>query len=56
MRKIRLRHDMTVPGWGFISAGTAFRVARYNSRYVYVELRPKVELRLARKADCEKIY
>ena len=56
MRKIRLRHDVVVPGWGRIAAGTAFKVARYNSRFVYVELRPSVELRLARKADCEKVY
>ena len=56
MRKIRLRHDVTVPGWGFIPAGTAFKVERYNSRFVYVALRENVILRLARKADCERVY
>lgn len=56
MKKIRLRHDVSVPGWGMIPAGTAFRVERYNSRFVYVMLREGVSLRLARKADCEKIY
>jgi len=56
MKKIRLRHDMMVPGWGFIPSGAAFKVSRYNSRFVYVELREGVILRLARKADCEKIY
>ena len=56
MKKIRLRHDMMVPGWGLIPAGTAFKVDRYNSRFVYVVLRDGVFLRLARKADCEKIY
>lgn len=56
MKKIRLRHDMNVPGWGMIPAGTAFRVDRYNSRFVYVTLREGVSLRLARKGDCEKVY
>ena len=56
MRKIRLRHDMMIPGWGLIPAGTAFVVERYNSRFVYVEVRENVILRLARKSDCEKIY
>ena len=56
MKKIRLIHDVIVPGWGVIPAGAAFRVARYNSRFVYVLLRDRVELRLARKGDCEKVY
>ena len=56
MRKIRVRHDMRIPGWGLICEGTEFKVERYNSRFVYVALREGVTLRLARKADCEKIY
>lgn len=56
MRKIRIRKDLNVPGWGMIRKGTEFRVDRFNSRFVYVSLREGVNLRLARKADCEKIY
>ncbi len=56
MRKIRTKHDLMIPGWGRIPMGTEFKVDKYNSRFVYVELRPGVVLRLARKGDCEKIY
>jgi len=56
MKKICVRRDIVVPGWGLIPAGSAFRVDRYNSRYVYVKLAEGVVLRLARKSDCEKIY
>ena len=56
MRKIRIRHDLRIPGWGLIPAGVEFKVDRYNSRFVYVELREGVTLRLARKGDCEKVY
>ena len=56
MRKIKLKHDMRIPGWGTIAKDTAFKVCRFNSRFVYVNVAPKVELRLARKADCEIVY
>ena len=56
MRKISIRHDMVIPGWGLIRKGEMFKVFRYNSRFVYVSLRDHVELRLARKRDCEVIY
>lgn len=56
MRKIRISHDLNVPGWGMIPQGTEYKVERFNSRYVYVELNRGVELRLARKADTETVY
>lgn len=56
MRKIKTKHDMVIPGWGKISAGTPFKVERFNKRFVYVRVKENVELRLARKADCEVIY
>ena len=56
MRKIKLSHDLHVPGWGTIEEGTAFKVDRFNKRFVYIELRPGVTLRLARKTDCTVVY
>ena len=56
MKKIKTNHDLNIPGWGFIPAGTAFKVERFNKRFIYVLVNSKVELRLARKADCEVIY
>lgn len=56
MKKIRTKHDLQIPGWGNISAGTEFKVDKFNKRFVYVKLKDRVTLRLARKADCEVIY
>jgi hypothetical protein len=56
MKKIKTRNDMNIPGWGFIPAGTLFKVDRYNARFVYVEVNNRVILRLARKRDCEIMY
>ena len=56
MRKIKIKEDMNIPGWGKLSAGTPFKVKEFNKRYVYVELKPHVTLRLARKRDCEVVY
>ena len=56
MRKIKLSHDMFVPGWGALKKGAPFKVDRFNKRYVYVSLADRVTLRLARKADCEIVY
>ena len=56
MRKIKTSHDLNIPGWGFIPAGTPFKVERFNKRFIYVLVNDRVELRLARKADCEVIY
>lgn len=56
MKKIKTSHDLQIPGWGFIPAGTPFKVERFNKRFVYVKLHEHVELRLARKADCEIVY
>ena len=56
MRKIKLAQDMSVPGWGRIAKDTAFKVQRFNKRYVYVELKPGVVLQLARKRDCVVVY
>lgn len=56
MKKIKTRNDMTIPGWGFIPAGTPFKVEKYNARFVYVEVNRGVILRLARKRDCEIMY
>lgn len=56
MRKIKTKHELNIPGWGKIPAGTPFRVERFNKRLVYVLLKERVTLRLARKVDCEIIY
>ena len=56
MKKIKTTHDMNIPGWGKIPAGTPFRVEKFNKRFVYVLFKERVTLRLARKADCEIIY
>lgn len=56
MKKIRTSHELNIPGWGIIPAGTSFKVERFNKRFVYVMVNYRVELRLARKADCEVIY
>lgn len=56
MKKIKTSHDLNIPGWGFIPAGTAFMVEKFNKRFVYIKLRERVTLRLARKADCEIVY
>lgn len=56
MKKIRLKATMQIPGWGEIPAGTEFKVDRFNKRFVYVRLKDRVVLRLARKADCEIVY
>lgn len=56
MKKIKISHDLQIPGWGFIKAGTPFKVKRFNKRFVYVELKPGTELRLSRKSDCEIVY
>lgn len=56
MRKIETSHELNIPGWGKIPAGTPFKVERFNKRFVYVMLKERVELRLARKSDCVVIY
>ena len=56
MRKIKVSHDVLVPGWGLIKAGTAFKVQKFNKRFVYVELSSGSLLRLSRKSDCEIVY
>lgn len=56
MKKIRLKNDMNIKGWGLLPKGTALNVIRFNKRFVYCELKERVTLRLARKADCEIVY
>lgn len=56
MRKIRTKHELNIPGWGVIPTGTQFKVEKFNKRFVYVKLKERVTLRLARKADCEVLY
>ena len=56
MKKIKTSHDLNIPGWGKIPAGTSFKVERFNKRFVYVIVNVGVTLRLARKSDCEVIY
>ena len=56
MKKIRTKHNLEIPGWGHIPAGTEFKVDKFNKRFIYVKLHERVTLRLARKADCEVIY
>lgn len=56
MRKIAIKHDIQVPGWGMIKEGTQYKVDKYNSRYVYIKLSESTTLRLARKGDCTILY
>ena len=56
MRKIRIKHDLNIPGWGLLRKGEEYRVESYNSRFVYILLADRVRLRLARNGDCEKVY
>lgn len=56
MRKIKTKHELKIPGFGIIPKGTAFKVERFNKRFVYCKLNYGTELRLARKADCEVVY
>lgn len=56
MKKIKTKHDIQVPGYGFVPAGTPFKVVKYNSRFVYCYIADRVTLRLARKGDCEIVY
>lgn len=56
MKKIKTSHELNIPGWGKIPAGTSFKVERFNKRFIYVMIADRVELRLARKTDCEVIY
>lgn len=53
MKKIRLKEDMNIIGYGLLKSGTVFKVERYNTRYVYVKL-GNCELQLSRK-DVEKV-
>ena len=56
MKKIELKNDMVIPGYGFIPAGTKYKVDKYNNRFIYVQVNPGVILRLARKRDCNILY
>ena len=56
MRKIRIKHDMYIPGWGKIYKGEEYKVDKFNQRFVYVTLSSGAILRLARKGDTETIY
>lgn len=55
MKKIELRHDMYIPGWGELKKGERFNVLEYNKRFVYVAI-GACRLRLARKGDCIVVY
>lgn len=55
MKKISLKKDLFIPGWGALQEGERFDVVRFNSRFVYVRL-GDCELRLARKSECNIIY
>lgn len=54
MKKVRLIKDLKIIGYGTIKSGTEFKVEKYNTRYVYVDLNG-CALQLSRK-DVEKIY
>lgn len=54
MKKVKLLKDTYIQGYGTISAGTEFKVERYNTRFVYVKL-TNGELQLTRK-EVEKVY
>ena len=56
MKKIETTHNLNIPGWGFIPAGTAFKVTKFNKRFIYVYISDNIELKLARKSDCKIIY
>ena len=52
LKKVKLKNDTYMNGYGVIKAGTKFEVKRYNTRYVYVKFK-NLELQLSRK-DVEK--
>lgn len=54
MKKVRLKVDTKIMGYGTIESGTEFKVEKYNTRYVYVRL-GNCELQLSVK-DVEKVY
>lgn len=56
MKKIKLSHNVVVPGWGLIKEGTPFKVAKFNKRFVYVTLQSGAVLRLSRTSDCKIVY
>lgn len=56
MKRIAIKHDIQVPGWGMIKEGSQYKVDKFNSRYVYIKLHEHVILRLARKGDCIVLY
>lgn len=56
MKKIKLSHDMYVPGLGVLEKGTPFKVEKFNKRFVYAYIADRVTLRLARKSDCKIVY
>ena len=56
MKKIRTKTDLQIPGYGFIPAGSAFFVVRFNKRFVYCKISEGTTLQLARKRDCEIVY
>ncbi|MBR4377339.1 MAG: hypothetical protein IKP50_00415 [Bacilli bacterium] len=56
MKKIRLRNDLKISGYGMILKGTEYKVEKYNTRYVYIRVESGALLRLARRGDCEVVY
>ena len=54
MRKIELKYNTPIMGVGVIPKGTAFKVEKFNSRYVYVRY-GRCSLRLLRK-DIKIVY
>lgn len=53
MKKVKLKNDTKIIGYGTIKSGTEFKVEKYNTRYVYVKL-GNCELQLSVK-DVEKV-
>lgn len=38
MKKIELKEDLKIVGYGTIPKGTVFKVEKFNSRFVYVKI------------------
>lgn len=56
MKKIKISHDLDIIGYGKITEGTMFKVVKFNSRFIYVDVSDGLQLRLARKRDCIIVY
>lgn len=56
MKKIAIAQDTKIQGLGILRQGEKYKVDHFNGRFVYVEWKPGIIIRLARKRDCVVLY